>query len=282
MLGSCLPRRTSMWLNAGPRAWSVFAGDNGDIKFPHKLPIIPETHERGELFAANRERCCQSVSELDLLYLLQASQGVAAGYFGGYSSKMQDIGHKETLRLGHALDRKFDAEATSGRSKDFNRYAKRLVKDLEAKGIIRTSLESLNLAWHADTKDVLRAECYRTFPTVSFPGNQLLHREEVETGKKQSSSIIAAVYHGRAEGLKSYTEWPFDLMYGFRGREHNVDLLSAFEMLRFWAVQKVDIPTLKQPSGTAELTAEGAAALKKWPTRRLHPGLHYVASPAST
>ena len=280
MLGSCLPRRTSMWLNAGPRAWSVFAGDNGDIKFPHKLPIIPETHERGELFAANRERCCQSVSELDLLYLLQASQGVAAGYFGGYSSKMQDIGHKETLRLGHALDRKFDAEATSGRSKDFNRYAKRLVKDLEAKGIIRTSLESLNLAWHADTKDVLRAECYRTFPTVSFPANQLLHREEVETGKKRSSSIIAAVYHGRADGLKSYTEWPFDLMYGFRGREHNVDLLSPFEMLRFWAVQKVDIPTLKQPSGTAELTAEGAAALKKWPTRRLHPGLHYVVSPA--
>ena len=108
MLGATLPSRNSVWLNAGPTAWVVFCADNADIKFPHKLPIIPETHERIALFDVKRESCCQGVSDLNLLYQLQAGQSTAAGYFGGYSAKMQDIGHKELIRLEAALNRKFE------------------------------------------------------------------------------------------------------------------------------------------------------------------------------
>ena len=38
-------------------------------------------------------------------------QSMMAGYFGGYSAKMQDIGTKELQRLREALERKVDRTA---------------------------------------------------------------------------------------------------------------------------------------------------------------------------
>ena len=183
-----------------------------------------------------------------------------AGYFGGYTAKMQDIGIKEVQRLQAALNRKFEVDTKKSVHQEFNSYSKRLVRDLEAKGIIRTTVEALNLAVHADKHDVLSAECFRTFPTSSFPATQLLQREEIETGKRTQSSIITAVYHGHASGRKSYTDWPLDLLYGFRGHEYHVDTLSAFEMIRFWSPVKIIVPSLCAPENdTASLTPEGAA-----------------------
>ena len=37
---------------------------------------------------------------------LQAAVALAAGYFGGYSAKMQDIGQKEIQKLSATLERK--------------------------------------------------------------------------------------------------------------------------------------------------------------------------------
>ncbi len=100
-------------------------------------------------------------------------------------------------------------------------------------GIIRTTVESLNLSLNANKTDVLSAECIRTFPTVTFPASALLRREEVETLKTPGISVIAAVYHNKGEGRKTFTDAPFDLMYGFRGSKRVVDLLSPFEMLMY-------------------------------------------------
>ena len=116
------------------------------------------------------------------------------------------------------------------------------MKDLEAKGIIRTTVEALNLAAYAGRNGVLSAECFRAFPIVSFPASQLLQREEIETGKRTQSYIITAVYHGHASGRKSYTDWPLDLLYGFRGSGYPVDTLSVSEMLRFWTPTKIKVP----------------------------------------
>ena len=92
MLGTFLQERNDPWLNAGPSAWMVFTGDNGDIKFPHRMPIIQETHEHMILFDVRTTPCWASVSSLQMAYDMQAGQAVAAGYFGGYSAKMQVIG----------------------------------------------------------------------------------------------------------------------------------------------------------------------------------------------
>ena len=104
MVGTVLPARNDAWLNAGPSAWLVWAGDNGDIKFPHKLPIIPETHEEPVLlYHQKHSECVSAACTLNMLYDLQAAQSMAAGYFGGYTSKMQDIGQKELQKLREAF-----------------------------------------------------------------------------------------------------------------------------------------------------------------------------------
>ena len=242
LLGTILPSRNDPWLNAGPSAWMYFTGDNGDIKFPHRLPILPQTHEKLPIFSARWRSCCYSSNALQMAYDMQAGQSVAAGYFGGYSAKMQEIGTKELTRLREAIERKVAGSKQPPGPKAFQEYSRRLVRDLEAKGIIRTAVEALNLSTHAAQKDVLSAECMRTFPSVTFPANLLLKREEVETGKVKGRPIIAAVYHGRGEGRKTYIEAPFDLMYGFRGNKDVVDLYSLFEMLRYWSMEKVHAP----------------------------------------
>ena len=283
LLGTILPARNDAWLNAGPSAWMYFTGDNGDIKFPHRFPIIPETHEKMQIFSVHWQSCCAGSSSLQMTYDMQASQAVAAGYFGGYSAKMQDIGNKELERLREAMDRKVASSRQPPAPRAFQEYSRRLVKDLEAKGIVRTAVETLNLATHASSADVLSAECMRTFPTVTFPANLLLKREEIETLKVPGRSIIAAVHHRKAGGRKTFLEAPFDLMYGFRGRDDVVDLYSPFEMLRYWSMEKVLPPRAGEKNPTAKWTAEGleykACCVTHKTTPRWEAGKHYVAIP---
>ena len=175
-----------------------------------------------------------------------------------------------------------DAEPQGTTAQAFQRYSRRLLKDLESKGIIRTSVESLNLSLHAAHTDVLSAECVRTFPTVTFPATLLLRREEVETLKVSGRSVISAVRHGRGEGTRTFTEAPFDLMYGFRGRLREVDLFSPFEMIMHWSLESVIPPNEKNP--TAEWIPEGKEYRKECCQRRetrptFVAGRHYVALP---
>ena len=215
LIGCILPIRNDPWLNAAPVTWAEFAGDNGDIKFPLRVPILPETHET-RLYDV--QRCCRKKSELDLAYEVQVGQAVTAGYFGGYSAKMQDIGRRELWALEQGVVRKVKVDMETSESKAYRKYAERLVRYLDGKGIVRTAVETTNLAVHNAEHDILRAECIRTFPSVSFPATLLLRLEEVETGKVPGHSIIVALASGgNARRKRAYQEAPFDLMYGFRG-----------------------------------------------------------------
>ena len=225
-IGCVLSARNSSWLNAGPSAWMVFSGDNGDIEFPHRLPIMAETHEPSLVFDCRWSSIAQQTADL------QSAQSLAAGYFGGYAAKMQDIGRRELQAMGQALERKLAGE-NKNEAKQFHDLSRRIVKDLEAKGTVRTSVEGLNLSMHAANPDVLAAECWRTFPTIMFPAQTLLHREEVETLKKVGRSVIAAIHGHKTNAKYTYIEAPADLMYGFRGNDEGVDLMSPFEMWRF-------------------------------------------------
>ena len=155
---------------------------------------------------------------------LQAAQSLAAGYFGGYTAKMQDIGRRELEAMQQALERKLSTNANS-EAKQFHDLSRRIVKDLEAKGTVRTSVEGLNLSMHAANPDALAAECWRTFPTIMFPAQSLLRREEVETQKIVGRSIIAAIHGHKTNSKYTYIDAPADLMYGFRGSQHSVDLI---------------------------------------------------------
>ena len=129
LLGTILPARNDPWLNAGPSAWMYFTGDNGDIKFPHRLPIIRETHEKLPIFSLRFKTCCSNASSLQMTYDMQAGQSVAAGYLGDYSAKMQEIGNKELDRLRESMERKVSSSKQQPGPKCFQEYSRRLVRD---------------------------------------------------------------------------------------------------------------------------------------------------------
>ena len=56
--------------------------------------------------------------------------------------------------------------------------ANRMLGDLEFRGHARPATEEFNLAANHDSADVTKAEFLRTFITVTFPGSELLRREE--------------------------------------------------------------------------------------------------------
>ena len=251
------------------------------MKFPHRLPILPESHEV-LVYDVTRSNCCRPGDLPVQARDLQAAMAAAAGYFGGYTSKMQDIGEKEVRRLSATLTRKLAGEEKhESEAQAFQYYSRRLVRDLEAKGIVRTALESTQLSLHADHPDALMAECIRTFPTVTFPASLLLKREEVETLKTPGASIIAAVFHGHGRKNAMFTEAPFDLMYGFRGTTHNVDLLSPYETLLHWSLERIGAPTSAEKLLRATWTKEGLEYKKQCVAEKIrpqyHPGVHYVA-----
>ena len=205
MLGDILPRRNSAWLNAGPRALIAFSGSNGDLKFPMRLPITSETHEV-QIYDVCRGLCCEAGTLEQQTLDMQGAMAAAAGYFGGYTAKMQPVGSRETQRMAGAVGRKVSVEDRGTEAEEFQKYSRNLVKNLEAKGIARTALESTNLQLFADHPDPLMAECIRTFPSVTFPASLLLKREERETlevpGRPSSQLFTMARDRSRASTPK--------------------------------------------------------------------------------
>ena len=275
MLGDILPARSDAWLNAGPRALVAFTAENADVKFPFRVPIQQETHEV-LLFDIQRHPQCGSRDPLDQALDMQSVMAAIAGYFGGYTSKMQPIGERQVQQIREATERKVQGEPSRGAAADFQKYARRLVKDLELKGTVRTAVEGINRSLHwQDESDILAAECIRTFPTVTFPATLLLKREEAETnkqsgmqkkgmekkevstGQEPGPSVIAALHHGGGNTNRMYKEAPFDLLYGFRGGRDSVDLLSPYEMLLHYSIERILPPTNTRAQSRAAWTDEG-------------------------
>ena len=200
-------------MNAGPRALVAFTAENADVKFTFRAPIQSETHEELPSDVHQHVHCgIRSLKEQ--ASDMQSVMAALAGYFGGYTSKMQPIGERETKQLREATQRRVAGEASEGQATYFNKYVRRMLKDLEMRGTIRTSAETTNLSLHANNSDVLKGECIRTFPHVNFPASLLLKREEIETLKVPGDSIIAALHRDGVTRTRMFAEAPF-------GHAHN-------------------------------------------------------------
>jgi hypothetical protein len=221
-----------------------------------------------------------------MLLDMQSGQAMAMGYFGGYAGKEQKIGQRETERLSAAFSRKVEGEKGKRVTfcERFSQCSRRVIKDLESKGMIRTAVEATNLAEYADHSDTLMAECIRTFATVTFQAQLLLRREEVESGKTKGASVITPLHHSHGNRGRAYGDAPFDLLYGFRGNQDHVDLFSPFEMLRYWTLVKIRPPNKERTSRsewTPAARAFRAAELDKGHAKPAYvAGLHYQATSA--
>ena len=117
---------------------------------------------------------------------------------------------------------------------------------------------------------------------VTFPATTLLKREEVETGKTTRSSVITAIHHSGGKKHLMFKDAPFDLLYGFRGQEYNVDLLSAYEMLLWWSMERITVPTtVKGKPVRSAWTEEGRIYKQQCAENKVQPqyrpGTHYKA-----
>ena len=105
---------------------------------------------------------------------------------------------------------------------------------------------------------------------MAFPATLLLKREETETnklsgvqrkevaiGNDAGPSVIAALHHGRGDANRMYKEPHFDLLYGFRGGQDSVDLLSPYEMLLHCIIERILPPTNTRAQSRAAWTDEG-------------------------
>ena len=88
---------------------------------------------------------CGSRDPLDQALDMQAVMAAIAGYFGGYTSKMQPIGERQVKQLREATERNVEGEPSKRAAEDYNNHARRLVKGLELMGTIRTAVEGMNL-----------------------------------------------------------------------------------------------------------------------------------------
>ena len=259
----------------------IFLGDNGDIKFPMRFPILQETLESTCSEGQSWTTGCDKVNELDLSYQMQASQPVTAGYFGGYTAKQQELGRAELLRMSSALNRpNIKSIGLSNKEREFRRAAQRMVKDIDAKGSIRTAMETTQLALHANHQDKLAAEAVYTFPTATFPVVVFCRREEIEHNKRSGFSVITGIRTNSK--MISHTDAPADLLYGYRGNTHAVGLLSPSEMFRFWKIVRIEDP--KKTPDHSDWTEEGEAydeQCKLTSERpKSKPGIHYLAKEA--
>ena len=70
-------------------------------------------------------------------------------------------------------------------------------------------------------------------------------------------------------------------MYGFRGAAHVVDLLSPFEMIMHWSMERVQPPSMRQDRPTSVLTPDGVRKTQECKASREAPqllaGVDYVA-----
>ena len=97
------------------------------MKFTHKYLILERTHEK--IWCAQKMLACvASTNSRDMLLDMQIGRALAMIYFGGYVSKKQKVGQRETERLSMTFNRK-----TEG-------------KDMESKGMIRTAVEATFLS----------------------------------------------------------------------------------------------------------------------------------------
>ena len=81
-----------------------------------------------------------------------------------------------------------------------------------------------------------------------------------------------------------YVDAQFDLVYGFRGSGEAVDVLTPYEMLLFYHVERILPPTCEEPVARAMWTTAGTMYRKTCKEQQAQPryeaGVHYVATPA--
>ena len=165
-LGQILGLRNNEWVNGTmPGLTLAFAGSNTDVKPNDRLPITATTHE-----LHCKKNCVRKHSLKQSTRRIQRVQSVTNGYFGGYVGKQQPRGALETRKCIDKLFTLRSKMAGTGRSKQLRAASGRMITDVEMASTYRGAVEVFNLCRHLNSRDVLFAECVRTFDSTVLEG----------------------------------------------------------------------------------------------------------------
>jgi len=279
-LGAILGRRNSPWLNGTSRALATVFGFNTDVSPNDRLPIMAETHE-----PSCSKECVHKASVAAVACRAQRSQALTSGYFSGYIVKAQPIGRYELKKCIDKMHILRERICNHGPRDQAVSVARRMVTDLEMKGVLRESQASFNLCANLRPEDTLFQECIRTFRTVSLPGCAFMQRLSLELDGVGGDLTLRVPPTKRPGLIARGGQAPIVDVYGFRGQDPRVRLLSPYEFMMHWGAEPVLPPSQSNGNGHSEWCNDGQAVYEAHkhdhPRMKLTPGKHYCVKDCS-
>ena len=138
------------------------------------------------------------------------------------------------------VDKLFTLRAKiAGKSKaeQLRAVSQRMITDLEMNSTYRGAVEIFNLCCKLDPKDVLNAECVRTFASFVFDGRPWMHRLESSQKSMDMKEIGFTTYvpASRKANVRTDRANVKELLaYGYRPLEEPWKLLPAYEFHQQW------------------------------------------------
>lgn len=207
---------------------------------------MPETHE-----PSCKRQCVDGGGDiLTIGRAVQTTQTMTTGYFAGYITKVQPCGRYELKKCTgnmHSLRERLEMRTTSDQARAVTR---RMLTDLEQKGVLRGAVDCFNLCVNLREEDSLFHDCVRTFRSTSFPGSAFLHRLELELAGVGAECVSMRIPASRRPHARSKASRPPAAdAYGFRDiRDKRIGMLSPFEFAMYWCAEAV-LPPPPLPQG---------------------------------
>ena len=193
--------------------------------------------------------------------------------------KVQPVGRYELKKCADKMQMLRHAISERGLRDQAVAVARRMLTDLEMKGVLREAQTSFNLCVNLRPDDNLFQECIRTFMTISFPGGAFMQRLHMELDGV-GGNLSLRVPPTRRPGLIARNgSAPQVDAYGFRGTDPRVRLLMPYEFYMHWGTAPVLPPCRDGGDEFSEWCGDGEAFYEAHkhdqPAVRLVPGVHY-------
>jgi len=216
-----------------------------------RLPPLPETHADEVCKSQACKKQINSSREVKIASKIgQRAQRQCTGYYCGYSFKPQPIGSKFLRLAADSMNYLTTGMEDKAVGKQWHRITHRVLQDLQHRCMRRTAPEEFNLASNYHPHDIRAAEFIRTYRSVDFPGGALIRRFELEHSKADATQT-KKVLPARHAPVDSQELWlkQFDELYGYRGNNGEVYLLSPWEFVMLWECVQLPKPCRREDAG---------------------------------
>ena len=249
-LGSFSGKRTCMWQSGTTPSFAVAFRSNTHTLPNWRLPPIEETHSEMCNSSACKEKLSCPREQKVVSKLAQRVQRQCTGYYCGYTFKPQPVGRKYLRGASESLNYLTAGLRDKSAGQQWHRITHRALIDLQHRCMRRTAPEEYNLAANSEEHDVTSAEFIRTFESQDFSGGQLLRRLEAEVKQKEvreCRKVLPVSNDPNIAGEMRLRQ--FDDLYGYRGDNREIFLLSPWEFLMLWECVPLPKPCKRQSNG---------------------------------